>query len=172
MLGTGTDNGETAAMTGSQQKGADVRFPPPLAYAGTFAAGMLLGRFVWDRDIPLIGHGFERTLGAFTLMVGLAILFTAVGLFRKARTNLEPWKPASTLVTEGVYRWTRNPIYLGMALAYAGGALMTHSLITLLLLAPLLLVIQRRVIEPEERYLETRFGDAYRAYRAETRRGF
>jgi len=85
---------------------------------------------------------------------------------------LKPWKASSAFVTEGVYRWTRNPMYLGMALAYAGAALLLDSLVALLLLIPLVFVIQKEVIAREEAYLEDRFGERYRRYKADVRRWF
>ena len=75
-----------------------------------------------------------------------------------------------TIVTEGVYRWTRNPMYLGMALIYLGFALLLDSLVALILIFPLVFVIQKEVIEREERYMEAKFGDAYRDYKARVRR--
>ncbi|MEI9849700.1 MAG: isoprenylcysteine carboxylmethyltransferase family protein [Sphingomonas sp.] len=149
---------------------AGVRFPPPLVYIGALLAGLALERLIGRPGIPLFGNYLEHTLGWLAVAAGLAIMLTAIGLFRKAETERMPWKPATALVTDGVYRWTRNPMYLGMALVYAGIALLLDSLVTLLLLIPLVFVIQKEVIEREERYMEARFGDAYRAYKASARR--
>lgn len=154
------------------QDSARVAFPPPLAFIGTLLAGLALDRFSWfSPGIPL-GHWLERGCGWLLLVVGLAIGLTAIGLFRKAGTDVKPWKPTTGIVTEGVYRWTRNPMYLGMTLAYAGLALLFDSLIVLLLLIPLIAVIQNKVIAPEEAYLEGKFGEPYRAYKARVGRWF
>ena len=102
--------------------------------------------------------------GAGALFVG------AFGRFRRAGTAVEPWRPSTALVTGGVYRFTRNPIYLGMALLYFGLALAVDSAVTLALLLPLLALVQVGVVSREERYLEAKFGDDYRRYRAAVRR--
>ena len=149
---------------------AGVRFPPPLAFAGTLLAGWLLGRLLGNPGIPLHGWHLVRTLGWVAIFAGFAIMMTAVGLFQKSGTDPKPWKTATALVTDGVYRWTRNPMYLGMALIYFGIALVLNSLVALLLLIPLVFVIQKEVIEREERYMESKFGEAYREYRARARR--
>lgn len=151
------------------QDSAGIRFPPPVAFVGTLVAGLLLERVLGRPGIPL-GNYLEHTAGWLALVAGFAIMLTAVGLFRKSGTDPKPWKTATALVTDGVYRWTRNPMYLGMALAYAGIALLLDSLVTLLLLIPLVFVIQKEVIEREERYMEAKFGDAYRAYKQSARR--
>ncbi|MEI9928703.1 MAG: isoprenylcysteine carboxylmethyltransferase family protein [Sphingomonas sp.] len=151
------------------QDSAGIRFAPPLAYLGVLVAGLVLGRAFGDRGLPLSGH-FERAMGAAIAVIGIGIVLTAANLFRAAGTDPKPWKAATSLVTDRVYRWTRNPMYLGMAVIYAGIALWFDSLVALLLLAPLLYYIQQEVILREERYLEARFGEPYRAYKASVRR--
>ena len=73
-------------------------------------------------------------------------------------------------MTDGVYRFTRNPMYLAMALLYLGAALATDSTLTRALLPPLFASVQVGVVSREERYLERKFGDDYRRYRAAVRR--
>ncbi|WP_192364491.1 methyltransferase family protein [Mesorhizobium mediterraneum] len=101
---------------------------------------------------------------------GVVFLAGALGLFRKAGTRPEPWQPTTAIVTSGVYRVTRNPMYVGMALVYAALALALGSLIALTLLPAAVLVIHRGVILREEQYLERKFGSEYRAYKARVRR--
>ncbi|MBO9711361.1 isoprenylcysteine carboxylmethyltransferase family protein [Sphingomonas sp.] len=148
---------------------AGVRFPPPVAFIGTLVVGWALGKLLGQPGIPLRGWGL-RDLGWIGIVAGFAILLTAAGLFRKAGTATRPWKRSTAFVTDGVYRWTRNPMYLGMALVYAGCAIVLNSLVALLCLIPLIFVIEREVIEREERYLESRFGEPYRQYKANVRR--
>ena len=151
---------------------AGVNIPPPLAFAGTFVLGMVIDRLSWWKlEIPL-GHWLERMIAGLALVAGFGIMMTAVGLFKKAGTETKPWKPASAVVTDGVYRWTRNPMYLGMGLIYLGLAVFFDSLITLLLLVPLFVWITRNVIEKEEAYMAAKFGEPYLAYKAATRRWF
>jgi protein-S-isoprenylcysteine O-methyltransferase Ste14 len=94
----------------------------------------------------------------------------STGLFRRAHTNLMPIKPTTVLVIAGPYRLTRNPIYLGFLCIYIAAALW-FSVVWALALVPLVvLAVQRLAIVKEERYLEQKFGDTYRQYRAHVRR--
>lgn len=151
---------------------AGVKFPPPLVFIGGLAAGLILDHFlIFDIGIPL-GGWLENTIGWIAFVAGAAIMLTAIGLFRKAKTNPEPWKPSTALVTDGVYRWTRNPMYLGMALVYLGIAFLCDSLMALVTFVPVFFWITREVIEREEAYMTAKFGDEYRAYRESTGRWF
>jgi protein-S-isoprenylcysteine O-methyltransferase Ste14 len=152
------------------QDSARVKIPPPLVFLGTLLIGLALGPLLGDPRVPILSHDLQNLLGWLGIVLGAAIALSANGLFRRSNTEVRPWKSASALVTDGVYRWTRNPMYLGMALLYAGIALVVDNLIALLLLIPLVFVIQREVIAREEAYLETRFGERYRAYRDSVRR--
>lgn len=153
-----------------ERDSAGIRIPPPLLFLGTLVAGWLLGKLIGQPGVPFVKWHLARSLGWFALVAGFAIMLTAVGLFRKAGTDPKPWKTATAFVTDGVYRWTRNPMYLGMALIYAGVALLADSLVALALLVPLVFVIQKEVIEREESYMEAKFGEAYRSYKASVRR--
>ncbi len=88
----------------------------------------------------------------------------------QAKTNVNPSLPATTLVTDGPFRFSRNPMYLARTLLYVGLGLLANSLAVLLTAVPLLMVVQHGVIKREEHYLEAKFGDAYRQYRARVRR--
>ena len=109
-------------------------------------------------------------LAVAMLAVGLIMGLLAAGLFRRAGTDVKPWRTSTALVTDGPYRWTRNPMYLGMTLVYLGLALAADSLVAVLLLIPVVVIIQTQVIAREERYLEGKFGDEFRAYKARVRR--
>jgi protein-S-isoprenylcysteine O-methyltransferase Ste14 len=143
--------------------------PPPLLFLGAMAIGLAL-----DFGLLRLPTGLPRPLrlgaGAALAASAAALGAAALGRFRRAGTAVEPWRPSAALVTDGVYRFTRNPIYLALALLYLGAALATDSVVALALLLPLLAVVQVGVILREERYLERRFGDKYRSYRASVRR--
>jgi protein-S-isoprenylcysteine O-methyltransferase Ste14 len=143
--------------------------PPPLIFTGTLVAGLLLDRFAvnWTTGI---GADTRYVLGGLVALVGIAPIALALDLFRRAGTRPEPWQPSSAIVETGLYRFTRNPMYLGMALFYAGVAILLDSVLSLLLLIPLLVVIQRGVIGREEAYLEQKFGEPYRQYKSRVRR--
>lgn len=148
---------------------AGVRFPPPLVYLGALLLGLVAGRF-----FPLSSFGIDwRTLvamGSLLFVAGAAMMLVAAGLFRRLGTNVRPTQPTSFIATTGPYRWTRNPMYLGMALVYAGLAIGFDGPIAFALLPLVLIVIQTQVIAREERYLEAKFGDDYRRYKAKVRR--
>lgn len=143
--------------------------PPPLIFLAFLAAGWWAGGLL---DEPSLGleTAWRRGIALALLALGLIIEGAAAGRFRRARTAVEPWKPSSALVTDGIYRLTRNPIYLGFAVTYAGLAVGLDSLMALALLIPCLFIVDRFVIAREEAYLERKFGEPYRAYLGRVRR--
>ena len=144
-----------------------VRFPPPLVYAGAVIAGWLLnGRW----PLP-IGGGAGRRALAWTLVAGWAVLaVSAIGLFRRKQTSMITFRPAAALVASGPYRFTRNPMYVSLALWSVAFALFLDTWWIVLFLVPALTAVQRFVIGPEERYLRRRFGAEYDAYMSRVRR--
>jgi protein-S-isoprenylcysteine O-methyltransferase Ste14 len=90
--------------------------------------------------------------------------------FWRAHTSILPFRPSTTLVQGGAYRVTRNPMYLGFALVTVASGLLFDSLWPIVLLPPVLYLVQRLVILPEERYLRRRFGAEYDAYTTRVRR--
>jgi protein-S-isoprenylcysteine O-methyltransferase Ste14 len=144
---------------------AGVRFPPPLMYASAVFVGWLL-----DRQWPLpIGAASFRLVPAWALVAGWAVLTVgSVGSFRRKHTSLIPIRPATALVIAGPYRFTRNPMYVSMALLTAALGLLLNTWWPILLLIPTLIVVF--VIAPEERYLRRRFGAEYDVYTRQVRR--
>jgi protein-S-isoprenylcysteine O-methyltransferase Ste14 len=86
--------------------------------------------------------------------------------FRRAGTSVIPGEPSTVLLESGPYRFTRNPIYIGFVIFYFGLAIMLTSAWMLVLLIPVLIILQRGVVEREEAYLQAKFGAAYRKYQA------
>ena len=148
---------------------AGVSAPPPLIFAGALAAGLLLGRtlHVGEPD-----DGIARNLGIAAIAGGLLVGGAAFASFGRAGTKVNPYEPSTTFVSSGVYRFTRNPIYVGMTSIYIGIALRTRSIPALVMLPIALALLDSGVVDREERYLERRFGDSYRAYRAKVPRWF
>lgn len=148
---------------------AKVRFPPPLVYLGALVFGVFAGRAM---NLP--GFGIEsnvRTIiGLVVILIGAIVSFSGARLFVRHGTAIIPHKPASRLVTTGIYRWTRNPMYLGIAVLYCGLAILFESFLALLLLPIVLMIFQAQVIAREEAYLDRTFGEEYRAYKARVRR--
>lgn len=122
--------------------------------------------------MPLtIGWGAPRVIAAWMfvgLFVGL-LVWSFVG-FARQKTTIIPDKPANALVLDGPFRFTRNPLYLAMALLTVGAALWLNTWWVLILLVPAVALIDRYVIAREEAYLRRRFGAEYDAYTARVRR--
>lgn len=108
--------------------------------------------------------------GLVCAAAGLLLGISALGRFHRSGTNPEPWKPSSALVTVGVYRFTRNPMYLGMLLLHFGIALAAGGPFTAFAVVPAFLMLNFYVAAREEAYLKRRFGNAYLAYRRQVRR--
>lgn len=149
--------------------GANVRFPPPLIYAAGLALGVIAGRFL---DVPKLAlpPPLGGALGGALVSAGLVVSFAGAGLFVSRRTAIIPYKPAKALVTSGIYRWSRNPMYLGLAATYAGLSILLTSVAALVLLPLVIAIVDRSVIAREEAYLLRAFGNDYVAYRNRVRR--
>ena len=144
-----------------------VRFPPPVIYiCGVLLA--VVAETLWPTNDP---PSVVRILAAL-LMAILFILLdgAATRLFRRNDTPMLPWQASRKLVTDGPYRFTRNPMYLGMACLYIGIMFAFGLLWGLLWLPLVVLAVDRLVIAREEPYLEQTFGEEYRGYKARVRR--
>lgn len=154
----------------SQSKKPDhpgVKIPPPLCYSLFLAVGIGLNSDWMNGDY---GSLPQILIGAVFVLVGLMVTIPEALNHKKAGTNVEPWKPTTTIIDTGLYAYSRNPIYVGMTVFYLGISIIAFSLIALLLLPLCLLVIQAHVIAREESYLEEKFGNEYLAYKARVRR--
>jgi protein-S-isoprenylcysteine O-methyltransferase Ste14 len=143
---------------------------PPLL----FLAALLLG-LASDHLLPLPFAIPEADLvhwiiAGSLILVGLALAAAGIRNFSRAATPVPTNEPVRALVTTGMHGWTRNPIYLGMFLVYGGIGVAARSPWTLILTLPLAITIRYGVVAREEAYLERRFGDAYRDYKARVRR--
>ncbi len=150
----------------SDSSGAAVR--PPIVWALAAVSGLVID---WLYPLPFLPAAMPAGwLGAIVFVVGLALLIWAATTFRRAGTHIHTVQPTTTIVEEGPYRYSRNPIYIGMFLGLIGLAVGFDSLWLLILLLPFYLVIRYGVVAPEEAYLERKFGDVYRAYKTRVRR--
>lgn len=144
-----------------------VRFPPPLIFVGGLMLGVLADKLF---RLPYLVGAWPETLGWALVVLGGIFIGAAIGWFAAAGTNPEPWKRDSALVTKGFYRITRNPMYLGMALAGFGIALAWGSFGALAGNVLAILLVDRLVIAREERHLARIFGKDYDSYRQRVRR--
>ncbi|MBD5656417.1 MAG: isoprenylcysteine carboxylmethyltransferase family protein [Candidatus Eremiobacteraeota bacterium] len=143
--------------------------PPPLIFIAALGLGLALGR---GTASDTRGSQVSRFLGTAAIPAGVLLGAAAIVALKGAGTNLDPFKPSTALVTRGPFRFTRNPAYVGATSIYIGIALLARSLPALTLLPVALALLDRGVVDREERYLERRFGDAYRSYRATVPRWF
>ena len=148
---------------------AGVHFPPPFIYLGGLLAGWLLGRFAFPLPLNRLG-GAVLPVGATLVVLGVALVAWGMLTFRRAHTAIVPHHPASSIVTSGPYRFTRNPMYTGLAIAYCGAAAVMNSAWPLVLLPLVIALVVRFVIDREEAYLASAFGADYSAYRQRVRR--
>jgi protein-S-isoprenylcysteine O-methyltransferase Ste14 len=147
---------------------AQVMIRPPVAWGLAVIAGFALN---WLAPLPFLPAGLpEGWLGAMVFALALALFAWAIGTMTRAGSNVPTNRPTTTIVEQGPYRFTRNPIYLGMFLGLIGLTIAFDNLWLLIMLAPLALVIRYGVVAREEAYLERKFSDVYRGYRSRVRR--
>ena len=146
---------------------AQVLVLPPLVYGGAFIIGLLLHL---EFSLHILPTTLARGIGVVCVLVSLPLAFATLRVLARAHTPIDPLKPTTALVTEGPFRYSRNPIYVALTLLYVGVALLINALWILLLVVPALVVLRYGVIAREEAYLTRKFGDAYRQYTAQVRR--
>ena len=151
----------------AQSDHAGVWFPPPLWYAIAVLGGLLLDRR-WP--LPIAGGRLITVTGAVCVLGWMALAFVSIDRFRRSKTTIVPIRPAEALVLSGPYRYTRNPMYVSLALLTIACGLLLATWWPVVLLLPTLVIVQLFVILPEERYLRRRFGPAYEAYTRRVRR--
>ena len=143
---------------------------PPLV----FLAGLIIGFAIWwFWPVPIAPSEWSvavRVIGAIATALGLWAMFSAISVFRRVDTTPVHWKPTTMLAFDGPYRFTRNPMYVGMALVQGGIALLGNALWPLIALAPVIAIIQTQVIAREEAYLEAKFGAPYVDFKERVRR--
>lgn len=147
---------------------ANVIAPPPVLFVGALVIGLVIDwLFGWHLPMPLFARSL---LGLIVVLIGAIPLGLALIELRRANTPVEPWKPTRQIVTEGPYRFTRNPIYIGMSFIYLGLVIVFGSGAGFLLLLPVLVTLHFGVVLREEAYLAARFGKLYEAYCEKTPR--
>ncbi|PWB64309.1 MAG: isoprenylcysteine carboxylmethyltransferase family protein [Bradyrhizobiaceae bacterium] len=161
------DSADQQATSGAT---AGVIARPPLL----ILAALLLG-FLADRLLPLrlplpATDPVHWVVGGLLILIGLVLAIAGIRGFSAAGTPVPTNRPTRALVTTGIHGWTRNPIYVGLLLVYGGIGIAARSPWIFVLALPLAIVIRYGVVAREEAYLERRFGDAYRDYKARVRR--
>ena len=143
---------------------------PPLLFGAALLLGLALDR-VWPVTLAVPRGGLVHwAVASFLILGGLAVAAAGIRDFSRAGTPVPTNQPTRALVTTGIHGWSRNPIYVGMFLVYGGLGVASRNPWTLILMLPLALTIRYGVVAREEAYLERRFGNAYRDYKAGVRR--
>jgi protein-S-isoprenylcysteine O-methyltransferase Ste14 len=143
---------------------------PPRLYLACLLLGLVLDRVL---PLPLDSPGTALMwwiAGGGLILIGVAIFAAGVGSFSRAATPVPGNQPVRALVTTGIHGWSRNPIYVGMSFVYAGIGIAARSPWIFILALPLAVTMRYVIVTREEAYLERRFGDAYRVYKARVRR--
>ena len=141
---------------------------PPVAWLLALAAGVAAD---WLYPLRFVPASIPAAwVGGAIFAIALALAIWAIVTIRNAGTQVETYKPTTTIVANGPYRFTRNPIYLAMVLGLIGLAIAFDSLWIVVTLVPFYLVIRYGVVVREEAYLERKFGDVYLGYKSRVRR--
>ncbi len=149
---------------------ANVWFPPPLLYVIGMAIGTALHYFAWPLTLGPSWSIFCIVCGIVVAVLGLIANALSFAFFRRTGQRPEPWKPTPSIVSGGIYRYTRNPMYVGMALIQAGIGIGTGALWIVVMVVPVMVGIYFTAVRPEEAYLESKFGEEYLRYKSSVRR--
>ena len=151
-------------MAGARDN-AGVIAPPPLLALAVIVLGLLLDWLLPAYVLAvMLSWGTRIILGLELMIAGLALMIVARRTFLAAGTNVEPWKPSTTIVITGVFAWLRNPMYVGGTAALLGLAILLASDWMVVMTVIMALTLHFGVVKREERYLEAKFGQAYRQY--------
>jgi len=154
-------------MNESTSSHADVITIPPIVYL----AGLLLGLLIhYFSPVGFLAKSVSTWCGILLILVSMTIGLLALLAFRRAGTSPHLHKSTTTIVTDGIYQLSRNPMYVSLAVFYLGLACWINSLWILLLIVPVLMVVEWGIIKREEQYLEQKFGDKYLRYKSQVRR--
>ena len=140
---------------------------PPFIFIAFLGVGVILHNIF---PLHFIQGPIRNIVGAIFLAYSVLVASLAIFQMRRAGTNIDVRKPSTTVVTDGIYRFTRNPMYLSMALLLISISVLISNIWILVLTPVFIIVMQRGVIEREERYLEGKFGTEYTSYKKRTRR--
>jgi len=147
----------------------ELKVPPPVL-------ALCLALLMWFTSLlvpsVVVPFGVRLVVALALVVIGQSIGISGIVSFRRARTTINPVKPsaASSLVTSGVYRVTRNPMYLGLLVTLVAWAVFLSNLVALLAAPLFVLYINRFQINPEERVLSSLFGAEYAVYKEKVRR--
>jgi len=157
------------APTNSVERGAQVRFPPPLVFLVCILLGVACEYVFVPAPVP-VPRMISAIGGLLLLAAGVGFIASARIHFTRTGQSPAPWKPSPELIVNGPYRFTRNPMYLGITLFEFGLGLAVNNLWISWFAVPALVSVHFLAVLPEERYLREKFGGSYKAYLAQVRR--
>ena len=146
---------------------SQTRMMPPTYFAIAIAIMICLHFILPEAQLV---YGGWRLLGILIIAIGFAIPFSAKVMFGRKGTPMKPFSQATELVQNGPYRWTRNPMYLGLVIMLTGFGICLGTLLPFIIIPPFIVLIDRRVIVVEEKMLREIFGEAYDNYCKQVRR--
>jgi protein-S-isoprenylcysteine O-methyltransferase Ste14 len=146
---------------------AQIVINPFLIYIALALCAVAAQKFI---PLPFIPQASARIAGVIIMVINLLIGLPAVRGMLSAKTSPNPSHPTTSLVLSGTYRFSRNPMYIGLTLLFAGLMVFFQNLWGLLLTPLVIWLITIWVIIPEEKYLENKFGDEYLNYKSTVRR--
>jgi protein-S-isoprenylcysteine O-methyltransferase Ste14 len=149
------------------KRGPGLKFPPPLLVLALIGMGYLADTRL---PLPVTQDNDLRLIGLLLVIASLLLALLALSNFLRAKTHVEPWQPTTVILQSGVFRYSRNPIYLAFCIATLGCGLILNSWWGLGVTPVLVYLLQRLVIYREEAYLEQKFGADYLAYKRRVRR--
>jgi len=154
------------AMSKSLQNHPNVIVFPPVILATVLVLACML-QWLWPLGaLANMSHGWRITIGCVLVLAGVSLAAAGRRTLTRLGTNVSPLRPTTALATNGVYEWTRNPLYTGGAAVMIGIAFIFALDWLVLLMAPALLILHFGVVHREEKYLEQKSGDSYREYKA------
>ena len=157
-------------MADARRASPGVRFPPPTLFVAGFLIALALERWVLSLRFSAGGAPALPLTAWILIALGMALLAWAMLTFRRARTAIMPFNPASTIVTRGPYRFSRNPMYVALTLVYLGLTLLVGTVWPMVLLPVVIWSLYVLVIRREERYLGAAVAEEYGAYQRRVRR--
>ncbi len=157
-------------MNGDEDRqGPGLKFPPPILVLAVIGFGYCADRII---PLPITASDLLWLTGFALIVISVALALFALFHFLEAKTLVEPWHPTTTIIEKGVFRYSRNPIYLAFCIATVGCGLALNSWWVVMSVLPLVLLLRELVIKREETYLESKFGKTYLNYKRRVRRWF
>ena len=154
-------------MSADPKDNPGVVAPPPLILLGFLLAAFLVDYYL---PLPVLPAVVQYLLGGALIASGVTVFVLAVQAMLRAGTNIPTRRPSTAIVSGGPFKYSRNPIYLAATVTSVGIAVMADSVWVLASLIPFLIILNRGVIDREEKYLEEKFGKEYLDYKASVRR--